>query len=148
MPLTTTLASIAALISAGVAKLVHTEAAETAEPAVPRSAASRPAAPETGPLDTPERPVSASAILTASKPITTPPAPDRLPRRHPRMIDSDAAGAAVEEPPAGPAADPDRPVPPTLGAGAQEQHPAVPEGLDPDSRVAIALRVLEGLKRL
>jgi hypothetical protein len=152
IPLSATLASITALISAGVAKLVHPEASESTGPAVPAPAESRPQAPETGPLDTPERPVSASTILTASKPITTPPAPDRLPRRHPRTIDSDPAGTAVDEGlghPIDPVADPDRTAPPAdAAAEAEHPRPALPEGMDPDSRVAIALRVLEGLKRL
>ena len=147
IPLSATLASIASLISAGVAKLVHTEAAESTAPAPTHPAGPRPQAPETGPLDTSDRPVSASTILTASKPITTPPAPERLPRRHPRTIDSDPAGTA-ETASVRPSADPDRPVSAGPGIPAETRRPALPEGLDPDSRVAIALRVLEGLKRL
>jgi len=157
IPLTATLAGIASLISAGVARLVHPEQTEAGAP--PSQAPERPQAPErvqapeTGPLDT-DRVVSASAILTASKPITTPPAPDRLPRRRPRTIDADSAETAVEQDlrhprPGGEHPSPARPGPPSATpAPAETRHPAIPEGLDPDSRVAIALRVLEGLKRL
>ncbi|MCE0540612.1 DUF4388 domain-containing protein [Kineosporia rhizophila] len=139
LPLTATLASIASMISSGVAKLVHTEApAEATRTAAPAPtdipAAPRPQAPETGPLDTADRPVSASAILTASKPITTPPARDRLPRRRPRAVETDEVEAEPQKP-AAPAPPPPPPIP-------------LPEDLDPNSRVAIALRVLEGLKRL
>jgi hypothetical protein len=145
IPLTATLAAIASLISSGVAKLVHTEAPATDETPVRPSVVPRPEAPETGPVDT-DRAVSASSILTASKPITTPP-PDRLPRRRPRTTDAAPAERCSEETTAKEAQAPSSratdPTPPPV-----HRPPTLPADLDPDSRVAIALRVLEGLKRL
>ncbi|GAA3633101.1 hypothetical protein GCM10022223_59320 [Kineosporia mesophila] len=140
IPLSATLSSIASMITSGVARLVQADSVAT--DLAPAEVTGPPAEPpvlppETGPLET-DRVVSASSILTASKPITTPPPPDRLPRRRPRPIDADPAGDSLSPTPP---ATPERPAEPPRPA-------ALPEDLDPNSRVAIALRVLEGLKRL
>ncbi|GLY33614.1 hypothetical protein [Kineosporia sp. NBRC 101731] len=149
IPLSATLSSIASMIASGVARLVQADTAQN--PSVPAdlATAGTPARqnaeppvlpPETGPLET-DRVVSASTILTASKPITTPPPPDRLPRRRPRTIDTDPAGDSPPAPVSSAPADSERPTAPPRPA-------TLPADLDPNSRVAIALRVLEGLKRL
>ncbi|GAB6900294.1 DUF4388 domain-containing protein [Kineosporia succinea] len=139
IPLTATLTSIAAMIASGVAKLVQADPNPTT-PTAPPAPQTRPQAPDTGPLET-DRAVSASTILTASKPIGPP--PEQLPRRRPRTPDAtpglgaDPAGSTTTPPP-----------PPAPEASAPPRPVASPGELDPDSRVAIALRVLEGLKRL
>ncbi|MBT0767305.1 DUF4388 domain-containing protein [Kineosporia sp. J2-2] len=147
IPLTAALGSIASLIASGVAKLVHSETGDVVT--VPPAPADlpRPQAPETGPLET-DRAVSASSILTASKPITTPPAPDRLPRRRPRTAETDPDVPRPDEATEPPPEPPSRPAPGLSRPDAPPRPASLPEGLDPDSRVAIAMRVLEGLKRL
>ncbi|GAB3264877.1 DUF4388 domain-containing protein [Kineosporia babensis] len=138
IPLTATLASIAAMISAGVARLVHHDGPVQDTPAPTAEAAKTTAepnqAPETGPVNTVDPTLSASTILTASKPIPAP--PDRLPRRRPKTSEAEPAeDSEVTVEAAPPPPPPPKPMP-------------LPEDLDPNSRVAIAMRVLEGLKRL
>jgi len=158
LPLTATLTSIAALISAGVAKLVshETDGADASSSAPPASgsipAASTATAAGTNAADS-ERAASATSILTASKPIVAPPGPERLPRRRPRSIEvgendeqSERTTPTTGTRPVAP--DPGPAVPAPANARPVGSSPGFAADLDPDSRVAIAMRVLEGLKRL